>query len=114
MVMNLDLVCMVCQCNVYVIPESISRKDLGYKSYEFLTIASFAALFLQPCIYDFGFFSVFSGSAVDLRPACLRFSNMNNPAVDLRPACLRFSNMNNPAVDLRPACLRFSNMNFCG
>ena len=107
MVMNLDLVCMVCQCNVYVIPESVSRKDLGYKGYEFLTIASFAALFLLPCTYDFGFFSVFSGSAVDLRPACLQFSNMNNPAVDLRPACFRFSNMNNPAVDLRPLCFRF-------
>ena len=34
MVMNLDLVCMVCQCNVYVIPESVSRKDLGYKCFE--------------------------------------------------------------------------------
>jgi hypothetical protein len=32
MVMNLILVCMVCQCNVYVIPESIRRKDLGYKN----------------------------------------------------------------------------------
>ena len=25
---------MVCQCNVYVIPESIRRKGLGYKGYE--------------------------------------------------------------------------------
>ena len=32
--MNLILVCLVCQCNVYVIPESIRRKDLGYKSYQ--------------------------------------------------------------------------------
>ena len=31
MIMNLILVWMVCQCNVYVIPESI-RKDLGYKT----------------------------------------------------------------------------------
>jgi hypothetical protein len=29
--MNLILVCMVCQCNVYVIPESTRRKDLGIK-----------------------------------------------------------------------------------
>ena len=47
MVMNLILVWMVCQCNVYVIPESI-RKDLGYKGYEPLTIANFLALFLLP------------------------------------------------------------------
>ena len=26
------LVFMVCQCNVYVIPKSLGRKDLGYKS----------------------------------------------------------------------------------
>jgi hypothetical protein len=51
--------------------------------------------------------------AVDLLPACFRFSNMNNPAVDLLPACFRFSNMNNPAVDLLTACFRFSNMNMC-
>jgi hypothetical protein len=40
--------------------------------------------------------------AVDLFPACFRFSNMNNcdPAVDLLPACFLFSNTNNPAVDL--------------
>ena len=31
MIMNVILVCLVCQCNVYVIPESIRRKDLGYK-----------------------------------------------------------------------------------
>ncbi len=32
MVINWILVWMVCQCNVYVIPESIGTKDLGYKS----------------------------------------------------------------------------------
>ena len=32
MVMNLILVFLVCQCNEYVIPKSMSRKDLGYKS----------------------------------------------------------------------------------
>ncbi len=31
-VMNLILVFLVCQCNIYVIPKSIRRKDLGYKS----------------------------------------------------------------------------------
>jgi hypothetical protein len=31
MVMNLILVFLVCQCNEYVIPKSMSRKDLGYK-----------------------------------------------------------------------------------
>jgi hypothetical protein len=29
--MNLILVCMVCECNAYVIPKSIGRKDLGHK-----------------------------------------------------------------------------------
>ena len=32
MVMNLILVFLVCECNEYVIPKSMSRKDLGYKS----------------------------------------------------------------------------------
>jgi hypothetical protein len=32
MVMNMILVWMMSQCNVYVIPESIRRKDLGYES----------------------------------------------------------------------------------
>ena len=44
MVMNLDLVCMVCQCNVYVIPESVSRKDLGYKDLTSMVLL----LFLVP------------------------------------------------------------------
>ena len=34
MVIKLILVFMVCQCNVYVIPRSLGRKDLGYKGYE--------------------------------------------------------------------------------
>jgi hypothetical protein len=34
MVMNFDSCVLGCQCNVYVIPESIRRKDLGYKGYE--------------------------------------------------------------------------------
>jgi hypothetical protein len=34
MVMNLILVFLVCECNEYVIPKSISRKDLGYKCNE--------------------------------------------------------------------------------
>jgi hypothetical protein len=33
MVTNLILVCMMCGCNMYVIPRSVSRKDLGYKSH---------------------------------------------------------------------------------
>ena len=110
--MNLILVCMVCQCNVYVIPESIRRKDLGYKGYEFLTIANFVALLLLPCLLDFNLLSLSVSSAVDLLPACFRFSNMNYPAVDLLPACFRFSNTNNPAVDLLPACFRFSDTNY--
>jgi hypothetical protein len=36
MVMNLILVFLVCECNEYVIPKSMSRKDLGYKSKQFL------------------------------------------------------------------------------
>ena len=32
MVTNLILVCMMCGCNMYVIPRSVSRKDLGYKT----------------------------------------------------------------------------------
>ena len=32
MVMNEIYVWMLCECNLYVIPESIRRKDLGYKS----------------------------------------------------------------------------------
>ena len=70
MVMNLILVCMVCQCNVYVIPESIRRKDLGYKGYEFLTIANFVALLLLPCLLDVNLLSLSVNSAVDLLPAC--------------------------------------------
>jgi hypothetical protein len=31
MVTDLILVCMVCECNVCVIPRSVSRKDLGYQ-----------------------------------------------------------------------------------
>jgi len=97
---------MVCQCHSYVIPESVRRRDLGYKGYEFLTIAIFAALLLIFCSQDITSFSLCLSSAVDLFPACLRFSNMNNSAVDSLPA-------NNPAVDSVPArvCLRFSNMN---
>ena len=34
MVTSLILVCEMCRCNMYVIPRSISRKDLGYKDYE--------------------------------------------------------------------------------
>ena len=96
MVMNMILVWMVCQCNLYVIPESVRRKDLGYKGYEFLTIAIFAALFVIFCSPDFNSFSLCISSAVDLVPACLRFSNMNHSAVDSVPA-------NNPAVDINPA-----------
>ncbi len=36
--MNMILVWMVSRCNVYVIPESIKRKNLGYGGYELLTI----------------------------------------------------------------------------
>ena len=70
MIMNVILVCMVCQCNVYVIPESIRRKDLGYKGYEFLTIANFVALLLLPCLLDFNLVSLSVSSAVDLLPVC--------------------------------------------
>ena len=135
MVMNEIFVWMLCECNLYVIPKSIRRKDLGYKGYEFLTIAIFAALLLIFCYQDIISFSLCFSSAVDLVPACLRFSNMNNSAVDSVPAnnlavdlvpalvCLRFSNMNNSAVDSVPAntstlavdsvpaCFRFSHMN---
>ena len=31
MVMNEIFVWMLCECNLYVIPKSIRRKDLGYK-----------------------------------------------------------------------------------
>ncbi len=31
MKMNMILVCIMCPCNLYAIPESIRRKDLGYK-----------------------------------------------------------------------------------
>ena len=104
MVTSLILVCEMCRCNMYVIPRSISRKDLGYKGYDFLTIASFVALLYLSCSLDLRF-SLFSvSSAVDSFPACLRFSNMNYFAVDSFPACFRFSNMNVPAVDLFPAC----------
>ncbi len=49
MVMNLVLVCMVCQRNKYVIPKSISREGLGYKSYlikriRFSTVSIIAAI----------------------------------------------------------------------
>jgi len=87
MVMNLILVFLVCQCNEYVIPKSMSRKDLGYKGYEFLTIANFVALLLPPCLLDLNLLSFPVSSAVDLFPACFRFSNMNHTAVDLLPAC---------------------------
>ena len=45
MVMNLILVWMMCQCNVYVIPKSVSKKDLGYK-YMYLVCALY-----YNCIY---------------------------------------------------------------
>ena len=109
--MNMVLVFMVCQCNMYVIPKSICRKGLGYKGYEPHAIANFVALLVLLCLLDLYLLSFSVSSAVDLFPACLRFSNMNTYAVDLFPACLRFSNMNIFAVDLFPACLRFSNMN---
>ncbi len=76
MVMNLILVWLVCQCNVYVIPESLRGKDLGYKGYEFLTIANFVALLYLPCLFDFNLLSFSFSSAVDLFPARLRFSNV--------------------------------------
>ena len=62
MIMNVILVCLVCQCNVYVITESIRRKDLGYKGYEFLTIANFVALLLLPCLLDFNLVSLSVGT----------------------------------------------------
>ncbi len=34
MVTDLILVCMMCGCNMYVIPRSVSRTDFGYKGYE--------------------------------------------------------------------------------
>ena len=111
MVIKLILVFMVCQCNVYVIPRSLGRKDLGYKGYEPHAIANFVALLVLLCLLELYLFSFSVSSAVDLFPACLRFNNMNTFAVDSFPACLRFSNMNIFAVDLCPACLRFSNMN---
>ncbi len=55
--------------------------DLGYKGYEFLTIANFVVLLLLPCLLDVNLLSLSVSSAVDLLPACVRFSNMNNPAV---------------------------------
>jgi hypothetical protein len=102
--MNLILVFLVCQCNKYVIPKSIRRKDLGYKGYEFLTIANFVALLNPPCLLDLDLLLFSVSSAVDIFPACFRFSNMNNLAVDLLPVYFRFSNMNIPAVFLFPAC----------
>ena len=104
MVMNMILVWMGSRCNVYVIPESIRGKDLGCEGYEPLTIANFVVLPFLPCSREISLFSFSFSSAVDLFPACFRFSNMNYPAVDLFPACFRFSNMNIPAVDLLPAC----------
>ena len=56
---HLNLVRMVCQCNVDVIPESIKSMNLGYKGYEFLTIANFVDLFLLPYLRDFNFLSLF-------------------------------------------------------
>ena len=45
--MNLILVWLVCQCNVYVIPESLRRKDVGYKGYEpFLLLSLILLIFL--------------------------------------------------------------------
>jgi hypothetical protein len=99
----LILVFMVCQCNVYVIPRSLGRKDLGYKGYEPHAIANFVALLVLLCLLELYLFSFSVSSAVDLFPACLRFSNMNTFAVDSFPACLRFSNMNTFAVDSLPA-----------
>ncbi len=87
MVTDLILVCMMCGCNMYVIPRSVSRKDLGYKGYEFLTIANFVALLYLQYLLDLRFSLFFVRSAVDSFPACFRFSNTNNPAVDLFSAC---------------------------
>ncbi len=42
--MNMILVWMVSRCDVYVIPESIRRKDFGYEGYEPRTIANFVVL----------------------------------------------------------------------
>ena len=53
MVIKFILVFMVCQYNVYVIPRSLGRKDLGYKGYEpcfetwwpgFVLISGFASV----------------------------------------------------------------------
>ncbi len=53
-VMNLILVFLMCLCNMYVIPESISRNDLRLKGCDFLTIAIFAALlFISCCMMSF-------------------------------------------------------------
>jgi hypothetical protein len=82
MAMNLILVSMVCQCNEYLNPESISRKDLGYMGYEFLIITNIVALLLPPCLRDLNLLSFSVSSAVDLLSVCFQFSNMNNPAVD--------------------------------
>ncbi len=41
MVTDLILVCMMCGCNMYVIPRSVSRKDLGYKKF---TVELFAGM----------------------------------------------------------------------
>jgi hypothetical protein len=57
MVMNLILVWLVCECNTYVLSESIRRKDLGYKGYEFLSIVNIFALLFLPCTFDFNLLS---------------------------------------------------------
>ena len=41
--MNLSSVCGVCMSIMYVSPKSVCRKDLGYKGYEPVTFAFFAA-----------------------------------------------------------------------
>jgi hypothetical protein len=94
MVIKLICVFLECQCNVYVIPKSIGRKDLGYKGYEPNAIANFLALLVLLCLLDLYLLPFSVSSAVVSLPACLRFSNMNTFAVDSFPACLRFSNMN--------------------
>ena len=137
MVMNLCFICGVCMSIMYASPKSVCRKDLGYKGYESVTFAFFAAYVLLRGWNFQIYFPLLLCPAVDLS-CVLRFSNMNyaaantsmprfgdmNPAVDLS-CVLRFSNMNyyaappgmprfgdmNPAVDL--FCVpRFGNMNY--
>jgi hypothetical protein len=66
MVTTLILVCVMCRCNMYVIPRSITRKDLGYKCYEPRK--------------DLGYKSM-KGAKEDFRPMAISTSGPVSPAV---------------------------------